>query len=152
VLAWVFALACPMLLLTCPRNALAACPSAAYPPASYPYGDALASGAPASTLARALTPAEWAGVGWGASMAVVYGLASLASHRWALQADSPTRFLSILIGSLLARMAAALVALTLVLATTSLDERAFIGSFFGVFVLALIFEVAYLHRQAGGDG
>ncbi len=110
---------------------------------------ALASGLGAArVLTDALTPAQWTGVGCGAALAVLYGLASWATHRWALRQATATRLMTILVGGLLARMAAALLAFVLVLVALPVARGAFISSFFGVFVLALTLEVWYLHQHA----
>jgi hypothetical protein len=112
-------------------------------------GPALASGlGVARVLTDALTPAQWAGVGCGAALALLYGLASWATHRWALRQATATRLMTILVGGLLARMAAALAACVLVLVAVPVARGAFMGSFFGVFVLALTLEVWSLHRHA----
>jgi len=97
-----------------------------------------------------MTDAVWLGIATGAALAVAYGIASLLTHRLALRADSHQQFLGITIGGLLLRMMAALAVVGLVVGALPVHETAFMGSFFGVFVVALTFEVLALHRQMGG--
>lgn len=92
--------------------------------------------------------AWWLGIGLGAGLALAYGAASLFTYRRALLADSAQRFMAVMVGGILARMFTALLLFVLVLVLLPVSERAFIGSFFGVFVLCLILEVALLHRRA----
>jgi uncharacterized membrane protein len=87
------------------------------------------------------------GLGIGIGLAAMYAVASLVTHRIALRTDHRNQFLAIAMGGLLARMALALTLVTVTLVFVPVDETAFIGSFFGVFVVTLIMEVLHLHRQ-----
>ncbi|PEN13559.1 hypothetical protein CRI94_09620 [Longibacter salinarum] len=87
------------------------------------------------------------GLAIGVGLALLYAIASLITHRVALQSGSRNQFLAIAFGGLLARMAFALLLVTVTLVFVPVDETAFIGSFFGVFVVTLIMEVLHLHRQ-----
>jgi hypothetical protein len=95
-----------------------------------------------------MTNAVWLSAGGGVVLALLYGGASLVTHRMALRTSDQNRFLSITIGGLLARMTASLVVIAGAVAFVPLHTAAFMGSFFGVFVVTLTLEVAYLHRGA----
>lgn len=87
------------------------------------------------------------GLSLGVGLALLYALASYVTHRLALHSGSRNQFLAIAFGGLLARMAFALLLVTVTLVFVPVDETAFIGSFFGVFVVTLIMEVLHFHRQ-----
>jgi len=89
------------------------------------------------------------GITIGTGLALLYGVSSLVAHRFALRANDRNQFLGIVFGGLLTRMALALLSVMLVISYVSVSVTAFIGSFFGVFVVSLIIEVLYLHRQTG---
>jgi len=91
------------------------------------------------------------GLGIGVGLAVFYAAASLLTHRAALQKGDKNQFLAIAFGGLLARMAFALLMVTVTLVFVPVHRTAFIGSFFGVFIITLIIEVLHLHRQTS-DG
>lgn len=93
----------------------------------------------------------WFGIAWGGGLAVLYGASSLATHRWALRVRDRNRFLAITVGGLVVRMAVALAAVGLTLSFVPVHEAAFMGSFFGVFVVTLIIEVLHLHRQTNSQ-
>jgi hypothetical protein len=97
-----------------------------------------------------MTDALWIGIAWGAGLALLYGAASLFTHRLALRTASNQQFLQITIGGLLLRMTAALALVAVTVGATNIHTKAFMGSFFGVFVLTLTLEVVLLHRHAGG--
>jgi len=98
-----------------------------------------------------MTDAVWIGIAAGTALALAYGVASLFTHRLALRASSHQQFLGITIGGLLLRMMAALAVVGLVVGALSVHEIAFMGSFFGVFVVTLTFEVLVLHRHMNGQ-
>jgi hypothetical protein len=89
----------------------------------------------------------WVGLGLGIGLAVIYAAASLFTHRLALRQSNQNQFLAIAFGGLLARMAFALLMVTVTLIFIPVHRTAFIGSFFGVFTITLIIEVLDLHRQ-----
>lgn len=94
-----------------------------------------------------MTGAVWTGIAWGAGLALLYGVASLVTHRFALRASDQKQFLSITIGGLLLRMTLALLAVAAIVGFLSVHELAFMGSFFGVFIVMLTLEVLVLHRR-----
>lgn len=89
----------------------------------------------------------WVGLGLGVGLAVFYASASLFTHRLALRQSNRNQFLAIAFGGLMARMAFALLTVTITLIFIPIHRTAFIGSFFGVFTITLIIEVLDLHRQ-----
>jgi hypothetical protein len=93
------------------------------------------------------TGAVWTGIAWGTLLALSYGAASLFTHRLALRASSAKQFMAITIGGLLLRLTVALGVVALVVGVFSVHETAFMGSFFGVFIVTLTLEVLVLHRR-----
>jgi hypothetical protein len=90
----------------------------------------------------------WLSIGLGAGIGLLYTAASMVLHRQAARLDD-RRFLLVFLGGLIARMAAALILVVLVLAFVSVRELAFIGSFLIVFMMGLAAEVLRIHRGRG---
>ncbi len=103
-------------------------------------------------LPAVLTPAWWWSLGLGVGIGVLYSVASLLANRYAMRQDQQ-RFMLLVIGGMMARIAATLVLVALVLVLLPVQQVAFIGAFFGVFVIGLAVEVLSLHRglQAARD-
>lgn len=76
---------------------------------------------------------------------MLYIVASLVTSRLAGRFGN-SRFLAIVMGGLLARMAVALVAVALVLVWLPVDALPFVGAFFAVFTVGLVGEVLLMHR------
>ena len=85
-------------------------------------------------------------------MGLLYTVVSLLAHRFALR-QAPRTFMMIVLGGMAVRMAVALIAVVLILYLFPVEQTAFVGSFFGVFVLGMIVEVRYVRRAvpAGQD-
>ena len=92
----------------------------------------------------------WWSLGLGGGIALLYSIISYAVDRRALRA-SRSRFVKILVGGMLVRMALVLVLLTLVLLFVSVRVGAFIGSFIVLFFAGLLVEVLRLHHRQKAD-
>ena len=99
------------------------------------------------SLLIAFTAAWWASVGLGAAMGLLYIVISLLAHRFALR-RGPRTFMMIVVGGMTVRVGVALVAFVLILYLLPIEQTAFVGSFFGVFIVGLIVEVLYIRRAA----
>jgi hypothetical protein len=95
---------------------------------------------PALILLAAVTSAFWLGLGLGSGIGLLHGLVSYVANRFAMR-QNQRLFMLIVIGGMLVRMLVALSLVALVLLILPVDQVAFIGSFFGVFVIGLIGEV-----------
>ncbi len=80
-------------------------------------------------------------------MGLLYTVVSLIAHRFALR-QGPRTFMMIVLGGMAARMGLALIAIVLILYLLPVEQAAFVGSFFGVFIVGMIVEVLYVHRAA----
>ncbi|MFQ5570782.1 MAG: hypothetical protein ACE5G0_13945 [Rhodothermales bacterium] len=94
----------------------------------------------------AFTPAWWLSLGLGIGLGLLYSAASLVVNRYALRQDSH-RFLLIVLGGMIARMALALALVALIVLLLPVEQVAFLASFLGVFVIGIIVEVMILHRK-----
>ena len=72
--------------------------------------------------------------------------ASLATVRLAAR-QNDQRFMLIFLGGMMARLAAAIVLVMLVLALVEVQTGAFIGTLLFVFLLGLVVEVSMVHRR-----
>ena len=99
------------------------------------------------SLLNAFTSAWWWSVGLGAAIGLIHGVISLLASRLALGKGVRT-FMMIVLGGVLVRMAAALIAVVLVLLLLPVEQVAFVGSFMGVFLVGMIVEVRYARRAA----
>ena len=97
------------------------------------------------SLLSAFTAAWWSSVGLGAAMGLLYTVVSLLAHRFALR-QGPRTFMMIVLGGMVARMGVALIAMVLILYLLPVEQTAFVGSFFGVFIVGMIVDVLYVHR------
>ena len=97
------------------------------------------------SLLSAFTAAWWSSVGLGAGMGLLYIVVSLLATRFALR-QAPRTFMMIVLGGMVARMGAALLAVVLILYLLPVEQTAFVGSFFGVFIVGMIAEVLYVRR------
>ena len=95
-----------------------------------------------------MTEVSWVSIGLGAGVGLLYSLASILMHRWALRL-SDRQFLSVFVGGLIARMAMALLLVVLVLRFVAVQELLFIGTFLLVFLAGLSAEVVRMHQQQG---
>ena len=82
----------------------------------------------------------------GAFIGAVYVLIAYLSFRFAIGRSQRT-FLIVAIGGISVRLFIAVGAIALVLALVAVNQPAFVGGFFAVFVLGLILEVVLLHRR-----
>ena len=82
----------------------------------------------------------------GASIGGVYVLIAYLSFRYAL-GRSHKVFLVVALGGVGARLFVASALIALVLALMAVNQPAFLGGFFAVFVIGLILEVVFLHRS-----
>lgn len=88
----------------------------------------------------------WWSLGLGGGLALLYSLISHGVDRWALRARR-SRFVMILVGGILVRMALVLLLLTLVLLFIPVRVAVFLGSFLFLFFAGLLWEVLRLHRR-----
>ena len=95
-----------------------------------------------------MTSAAWLGVVLGGGLGLLYGLASCLAWRWAQHQQVVRRFLLVYFGTMGARLLIGLTLVTLIVVLFPVDEFAFVGTFFAVFVAGLILEVVQLHRVA----
>lgn len=86
------------------------------------------------------------GVGFGVSIGLLYGAASLATIRLAARYGDQ-KFMLVFLGGLMARLAVAVVLVMLVVALLEVHTLAFIGTLFFVFFLGLVLEVWLVHRR-----
>ena len=84
-------------------------------------------------------------VGLGASIGLLYGVASLATARLAARFGD-RRFMLLFLGGMMARLAVAVVLVMLVLVLVEVHALAFIGTLLFVFLLGLAAEVWIVHR------
>lgn len=89
----------------------------------------------------------WLSMGSGAGIGVLYGLASYLGYKRALLA-SPRRFMLLALGGMTVRLFVAVMVITLTLVLAPVQPMPFIGSFFALFLMALVLEVLVLHRRA----
>lgn len=87
----------------------------------------------------------WLSMGLGAGLGMVYIAASYLSNRHALK--SRQRFMLVVVTTMLIRLLLALVILIGILLLLPVSPTAFLGSFFVVFVVGLILEIWFLHRN-----
>jgi len=81
----------------------------------------------------------------GVSIGGVYVLAAYLSFRFAL-GRSHKIFFVVALGGVGARLFVATALISLVLALTAVNQPAFFGGFFAVFVVGLVLEIVFLHR------
>ena len=89
--------------------------------------------------------AAWWSAGLGIGIGLLYSLASLVTNRVALRQEQGL-FMMLVLGGMLVRMLAALVAVILILWLIPVEQVVFIGSFLGVFVIGMALDVWRLHR------
>ena len=89
--------------------------------------------------------AVWWSAGLGIGIGLLYSLASLVTNRVALRQEQGL-FMMIVLGGMLVRMLAALIAVVLILWLIPVEQVIFIGSFLGVFVIGMVVDVWRLHR------
>lgn len=92
----------------------------------------------------------WLSLVLGTSLGILYIAASFVSNRYALK--SADRFMIIVVTTMLIRISLALVVLIGILLTLPVASMAFLGSFFVVFVIGLVLEVRFLHRNTSARG
>ena len=97
-------------------------------------------------LLPALTALWWWSAGLGIGIGLLYSLASLVANRIALRQDQRL-FMVIVLGSMVVRMMAALLAVVLILWLLPVEQVAFISSFLGVFIIGMFVEVWSVHRK-----
>lgn len=85
-------------------------------------------------------------IGLGASIGILYGVASLVTSRVAVRYGDQ-QFMLIFLGGMLARLAVAAALVLLVLVLFDVHAPAFIGTLLVVFLLGLIAEVWIIHRR-----
>ena len=102
------------------------------------------------SMLSAFTPVWWSSVGLGAAIGLVYTVISLIANRLALRKAQLT-FMVIVLGGMVVRMGAALIAVVLILLLLPVEQIAFVGSFLGVFILGMIAEVLYVRRAGGSE-
>lgn len=94
-------------------------------------------------------PADWwLSLGLGAGLGMAYGLSSYVTA-WFAARQPGRRFLVLLLGGMLARMAVALALLALALAFVPMHRGVLAGSFLLIFSAGLVAEVALIHRNGG---
>ena len=94
--------------------------------------------------------ALWLSVGLGLAIGVLYIFASLAANRYAVRQEQ-SRFVVIVLGGMLVRILGAMVFVALVLLLLPVAQAPFIGTFFGVFVIGLVWEVRSWLRWPASD-
>jgi len=82
----------------------------------------------------------------GVGIGVLYVLSAYMTFRYALSRGQ-RMFLIIALGGIGIRLFVAISVITLVLVLSPVNQPAFLGGFFAVFVLGLILEVLMLHRS-----
>lgn len=92
----------------------------------------------------------WLSLVLGTSLGILYLAASFVSNRHALK--SADRFMIIVVTTMLIRISLALVFLIGIMLTLPVASMAFLGSFFVVFVMGLVLEVWFLHRNTSARG
>lgn len=92
----------------------------------------------------------WLSLVLGTSLGILYLAASFVSNRQALK--SADRFMIIVVTTMLIRISLALVFLIGIMLTLPVASMAFLGSFFVVFVMGLVLEVWFLHRNTSARG
>ncbi len=97
-------------------------------------------------LLPALTAVWWWSAGLGIGIGLLYSLASLVTNRIALRQEQRL-FMVIVLGGMVARMMAALLAVVLILWLVPVEQAVFVGSFLGVFIIGMMVEVWSLHRK-----
>ncbi len=100
----------------------------------------------ALSLPAVLTPVWWLSIGLGVGIGALYSLSSVVASRYALR-QPQRRFMLVVVGGMMARIAVTLVLVGLTLVLLPVEQVAFIGSFFGVFVIGLVVEVVSVHRR-----
>ena len=85
------------------------------------------------------------GVAAGAGIGAVYVLSAYLMFRFSLSRGQ-RMFLIVALGGIGIRLLVAVSVITLILVLTSVNQPAFLGGFFAVFVLGLILEIVLLHR------
>ncbi|GEM_PF-4105659 len=90
-----------------------------------------------------MSVSSWMGLGMGTLLGVGYGMASYLSVRWASRFEG-TKFIKVLVGSMVARMAAALALVAAVITAKRVDGLFFVGSFLLLFVAGVIVEIMQL--------
>lgn len=90
----------------------------------------------------------WLSFALGAILGLLYIVASFVSNRHALR--SADRFMIIVVTTMLIRIVLALVALIGIMLLLPVSPAAFMGSFFVIFVIGLILEMLFLHRNTPG--
>ena len=88
----------------------------------------------------------WWSAGLGIGIGLLYSLASLVTNRIALRQEQHL-FMVIVLGGMVVRMMAALLAVVLILWLLPVEQAVFIGSFLGVFIIGMVMEVWSLHRR-----
>ena len=99
------------------------------------------------SLLSAFTAAWWASVGLGAAMGLLYIVISLVVTRFALR-QAPRTFMMIVVAGMTVRLGLALIAVVLILYLLPVEQTAFVGSFFVIFIAGMIAEVLYVRRAA----
>lgn len=82
----------------------------------------------------------------GAFIGAMYVIAAYFSFRFA-HGRSQKIFLMVALGGIGVRLFVAVALIALVFALSPVNQPAFLGGFFAVFVLGLILEVTFLHRS-----
>ena len=90
----------------------------------------------------------WMSIGLGMGLALLYGLASVLTYRRALRAQTQQQFTAIAIGGVVLRILGTLAAFAVLIVWLPIAAGAFVGTFFVVFLMILIGEIAWLHRRA----
>ena len=97
-------------------------------------------------LLSGFSSAWWLSIGLGSGIGLLYAIASLLVNRYAMRQPGH-RFLLVFMGGMMVRLALALVGVTLILLLLPVQQRAFVASFLGVFVIGLIVEIVRVHRR-----
>lgn len=98
-----------------------------------------------------MTDGIWMSALLGAATGIAYGFTSWWMARRAVR-RSPKNFLLLVMGGMLLRLLAASVIIVAVLLWLPVQPATFIGTFFGLFVVALVIEVITLHQQQRAAG
>jgi len=93
----------------------------------------------------------WAGIVVGIAIAGLNGLGAWLILWWALK-KNPVRFIQIFFGGMVGRLVLVGAASFLVLKFTSVHRAGYVGGLMGFYLLFLIAEVIFIHRQAVMSG
>lgn len=92
----------------------------------------------------------WLSIGIGAGLGIAYVTASLISNKRALR--SKDRFMIVFATAMIIRIIIALALLVGIMLLLPVVPTAFLGSFFLMFVIGLVFEVYLLHKWGATTG